>query len=200
MLIRHCALCGREIKPSLPYSPTYVYYQKKWYCTDCFTTITTPRVLKNDWFEKTKIFVTQEVSKDNLYNYFIKHYHLSYVPQYIFKRLDEIYKGTYKGLAQPIPPHELLDIIERKENTIDSWIRQKNIKNDTSKITAALTIACNSYKSYKEWQSRIRAEQEEAKEDARERQGHSYKLKGYVPPNEPEKENMFIDFDDEEEE
>lgn len=197
MLIRHCASCGREIQVSLPYSFQYVYYQKKWYCTDCFTARTTPRILNGDWFNKTKSFVLQEVSKDDLYNYFIKHYKMCSVPKYIFKRLDEIYNGTYKGLAQPIPPHELLDIIERKENKIDAWIRQKNITNDVSKISAALTIACGSYKSYKEWQAKIKAEQEEARQDKKERQGYSYKLKGYTPPRDSEHEPIIIDDEEE---
>lgn len=196
MLIRHCAICGREIQVSLPYSNNYVHYQNKWLCTDCFTATTTPRVLKNDWFKKTKAYVVQEVSKDRLYNYFIKHYNLSSVPSYVFKRLDAIYKGTDKGLAQPIPPNELLDIIERKENYIDSCLRKKGITG-IPMINYALTVACGSYKSYKEWRASLLAEQEIARQQAEDRQGYSYTLKGYVPPSQPEKENTFIDLDEE---
>ena len=195
MLVRHCANCGGEIKLSLPYSSNYVYYRNKWYCLGCFTAMTTPRILKNDWFSKTKNFVIQEVSKDDLYNYFINHYHVCNVPPYIFKKLDQIYKGTLKGLAQPIPPHELLDIIERKEDLIDSWIRKKGVNNDVSKINAALTIACGSYGSYKEWQARVKAEQEDATMDIEERKSYSYKLRGYVPPSESEHEAIIIDDD-----
>ena len=197
MLIRHCANCGEEIKVSLPYSSKYVYYQKKWYCTDCFTAMTTPRILKNNWFEKTKEYVLQEVSKDNLFKYFVKHYNLSSIPPYIFKRLDAIYKGTDKGLAQPIPPNELFDIITRRESYIDFCIRKKEITG-AARINYALSVACGEYKSYKEWQSSLKAEQEQAKQEAEERQGYHYKLRGYVPPSEPEADNMFISLYDDE--
>lgn len=191
MLIRHCAKCRREIEVSLPYSFNYVYYQKKWYCTDCFTAITTPRVLKNNWFDKTKEYVLQEVSKDNIDKLFKSHYDVSLIPKYIYIKLDQIYKGVYKGLAQPIPPHELFDILERKMEYLDKNAIKKNLSG-ISRIDYDLAVAIGSYKSYKEWQASIKAEQEQAKQEAEERQGHHYKLRGYVPPSEPEADNMFI--------
>ena len=36
-------------------------------------------------------------------------YRVSCVNSFTFKKLDEIYNGTYKGLAYPISPEELLD-------------------------------------------------------------------------------------------
>lgn len=197
MLIRHCTKCGREIEVSLPYSPTYVYYQKKWYCTDCFTATTTPRVLKNNWFDKTKEYVLQEISKDNIDKLFKSHYDVSLIPKFIYIKLDQIYKGTYKGLAQPIPPHELLDILERKMEYLDKNAIKKNLSG-ISRINYDLAVAIGSYKSYKEWQASLKAEQEQARQEAEERQGYHYKLRGYVPPSEPEADNMFISLYDDE--
>ena len=200
MLVKHCALCGREIQVSLPYSSDYVYYkpQRKWYHADCFTVVTTPRVLKGDWFAKTKEYVLQEVSKDDLYNYFVSHYQASNVPKRVFIRLDSIYKGTAKGLAQPIPPHELLDMLERKESYIDKQFIKKNITDSTTKINYALTTVCGSYNSYKEWKAGLEAERIASEHSAKDRQGYSYKLRGYTPPSQPEPENNFIDLDEEE--
>lgn len=195
MLLRRCAVCGGEIRVDLPYKPSYVYYRKKWYCSECFAATTTPRVLNSNWFAKTRTFVLQEVSKDNLYHYFINHYNLSSIPPFIFKRLDAIYNGTYKGLAQPIPPNELLDIIQRKEDYIDRCLARKNIVG-TPSISYALTVACGEYKSYKEWQSSLKAQQEQAKQEAQDRQGYSYTLKGYSV--QPSADNNFIDLDEEE--
>lgn len=196
MLIRRCSKCGREIQISLPYSSTYVYYQRKWLCADCFTAITTPRVLKNDWFNKTKEFVLQEVSKDNIDHLFKTHYKLNLIPKYIYIKLDSIYKGSFKGIAQPIPPHELLDILERKMEYLDKNAANKNLSG-IPRVNYDLAVAVGSYNSYKEWIASLKAEQEVAKQEAEDRQGYSYKLKGYVPPNKPEKENMFIDLDEE---
>ena len=199
MLIRRCALCGREIQVSLPYSPTYVFYapKRKWYHSDCFTAITTPRILKNDWFNKTKAYVIQEVSKDNIDKLFKNHYNLSLVPQYIYIELDSIYKGTLKGIAQPIPPHELLDILERKQSYIDKCLLKKNISG-VQAVNYALAVAVGSYKSYKEWMAQCAAEREQTKKIAQEHKGKDISLKGYVPPDDPEPENSFVDFDEDE--
>ena len=198
MLIRKCAFCNGEIQVDLPYSKKYVYYKpkNKWYHADCFTAVTTPRILNGDWFHKTELCVKQEVPKDNIDKLFKKHYGVSYIPKYIYIKLDSIYKGTLKGLAQPIPPIELLDILERKQDYIDKCLSSKGIT-DVPAINYALAVAIGSYKSYKEWLAKCAAEQEIAKQEAENRQGYSYKLKGYVPPNEPEKENTFIDLDEE---
>ena len=162
MLIRKCAKCGREIQVSLPYSFKYVYYKNKWYCTDCFTAITTPRILKNGWFDKTSAYVLQEVSKDDIDRYFKHHYNLSCVPSYIYIKLDSIYKGKYKGLACPIPPDELLDILLRKQNYIDGCLNYKSI-DGVGKINYALAVAVGSYDSYKRWKEKNKAEQEKLK-------------------------------------
>ena len=197
MLIRHCALCNKEIQVSLPYDNSYVYYKtkRKWYHADCFTAIATDRILNGGWFGKTKDFVLQEVSKDNIVKLFNKHYNVN-VPQSVFVKLDSIYKGTYKGIAQPIPPHELLDILERKMDYLDRNAIKKNLEG-ISRVNYDLGVAVGSYQSYKEWRAGLEAEKALAEQEARSRQSYSYKLKGYVPPNESEKENMFI-FDDEE--
>ena len=198
MLVRKCALCGREIEVSLPYDNSYVYYgtKQKWYCTDCFTAMTTPRILKNDWFAKTKAYVTQEVSKDNIDRLFKRQFGLVYVPKYIYIKLQSIYDGTFKGLTQPIPPNELLDILERKQAYIDKRISENGISEDISKINYALAVAAGSYKSYKEWLSRCAAEKELAKQTAQKRKDRDIALKGYVPPDEPEREAIIIEDDD----
>lgn len=189
-------MCGERIEVTLPYDYSYVHYRNAWYHTDCFTASTTPRVLKNDWFSKTKDYVQREVSKDNIDRLFKKHYNVSLIPQYIYIKLDSIYKGTFKGLAQPIPPHELLDILERKMDYLDKNATRKNLSG-ISRINYDLAVACGSYKSYKEWQASLQAEQEQAKQEAEERKGYSYKLRGYVPSEESEKEDTFIDLDEE---
>lgn len=197
MLIRRCANCGREIQVSLPYSNQYVYYQKKWYCTDCFAVITTPRVLKNGWFEKTKAFVTEAVSKDNIDRLFKKHYDVSLIPQYIYVKLDSIYKGTYKGQAEPISPDELLDILERKMDYLDKNAAKKNLSG-VSRINYDLAVAIGSYKSYKEWKTSMLAEQEQAKQVTKDDQAFRYLLNRHVPVSQVVEENNFIDFDEEE--
>lgn len=162
MLTRKCALCGETIELSLPYYGKYVYYKtkSKWYHLDCFTVATTPRINIKDWLDKTEAIVRTEVSKDKIYLLFTKHYNISYISSGIFKKLDEIYKGTYKGLAQPISPEELYDILVRKDKYIQSMFIKRGVE-DTGKIHYALAVAMSSYKEYKERMDRIKAEQDE---------------------------------------
>ena len=197
MITRYCAFCGKEIQVSIPYNAKYVRYQNKWYCADCFTTITTPRVLSHGWFDKTKDYVVREVSKDDIDKLFKKHYGIDFIPSYIYVKLEAIYKGEYKGLAQPIPPHELLDILRRKMDYLDSNALRKGLTG-IPRINYDLAVAMGSYKSYKEWQASVLAEQEEAKRQAEDRQGYSYKLKGYSVQPEPDQDNNFIDLDEDE--
>lgn len=162
MLTRKCALCGETIELSLPYSRKYIYYatKKKWYHLDCFTAVTTPRVGVNSWIDKTEAVVRTEVPKDKIYLLFTKHYNVSYISSGIFKKLDEIYKGTYKGLAQPISPEELYDILVRKDKYIQSMFIKRGVE-DVGKIHYALAVAMGFYKDYKEWIDKVKAEQEE---------------------------------------
>jgi hypothetical protein len=199
MLIRHCALCNKEIQVSLPYDNSYVYYKtkRKWYHADCFTAIATDRIINGGWFGKTKDFVLQEVSKDNLYRFFVKHYQADYIPPNVWKRINGIYNGTEKGLAQPIPPHELLDIIERKESYLDKQFVRKGITDSTQKINYALTTACGSYKSYKEWRAGLEAEQAAAVQAEADRQySAAFTRMTKHHPTESAKEDMFIDLED----
>ena len=159
--------------------------------------VTTGSVLKGDWFGKTKDFVLQEVSKDDLYRFFVKHYQADYIPPNVWKRINGIYNGTERGLAQPIPPHELLDIIERKESYLDKQFIRKGITDSTQKINYALTTACGSYKSYKEWKAGLEAEQAAVAQAEADRQySAAFTRMTKHHPAESAKEDMFIDLED----
>ena len=153
--------------------------------------------MKNGWFEKTKAFVTEAVSKDNIDRLFKKHYDVSLIPQYIYVKLDSIYKGTYKGQAEPISPAELLDILERKMDYLDRNAAKKNLSG-VSRINYDLAVAIGSYKSYKEWKTSMLAEQEQAKQVTKDDQAFRYLLNRHAPVSQVVEENNFIDFDEEE--
>ena len=196
MLTRKCARCGETIELHLPYSKSYVYYKTKgkWYHLDCFVDSTSSRVNIKEWVDKTEAFVLSEVSKDKICQLFFHHYDVSSIPVYIFKKLNEIYNGTYKGLAQPIPPHELYDILIRKIDYLDRNAVQKNL-DGVSRINYDLAVAMGSYKSYKEWLTKVKAEQvttQEAKRNAA--YSELSKPRGYVQPDEPREE--LIDYEE----
>lgn len=183
MLVRKCARCGREIEVSLPYSKKYIYYKAKgkWFHYDCFVESTSSRVNIKNWIDKTSDFVLSEVSKDDMYQFFFKHYDVCSIPIRIYKKFDQIYKGTYKGLAQPIPPNELFDIIKQKDDYLFQQFRLKGIDGER-RIDYALAVAISSYKSYKAWRTKIESEQAEITEHKKqaEENPNKYKLWGNV--------------------
>lgn len=188
MLTRICGLCGEQIELSLPYSKKYVFYgtKNKWYHLDCLTAIVTPRTNIGDWIDKTESRVLRLVSMDNVCQLFYKHYNMDYISTRLFKKLDQIYDGTYKGLAQPIPPHELYDILRRKMKYLDSNATYKGLKGE-QRVNYDLAVAMGSYSSYKAWLASIKAEQEQQEELQKQSNADPdrYKLRGYVPPSEP---------------
>lgn len=195
MLTRKCAVCGEKIEVSLPYSKQYVYRKPKWYHLNCFTAVTTPRTHVGDWIKKTSDFVRSEVSKDNICQLFYKHYNITCISSRLFKKLDQIYNGTYKGLAQPIPPHELYDILVRKMDYLDKNAHYKGLDGE-QRANYDLAVAMNSYGSYKSWLTKIEAQQAENDEELKRRQQNPdlYKLRGYVPSQKPKED--IIDFNE----
>lgn len=197
MLTRKCAYCGEKITLSLPYSEQYIQYQSKWYHIDCFKTLLSSksRIDISYWINKTRNIIVDSVSKDKIDTLFKTHYNVSVVPKYIYIKLDSIYKGTYRGLAQPIPPEELLDILLRKMEYLDKNAAQKKIEG-IKRINYDLVIAMSSYKSYKAWLTKIQSEQELKEEDVKRTAVFSemFKPKGYVQQEAPQEQ--LIDYEE----
>lgn len=188
-----CAACGREIEVSLPYSGQYIYYnpKKKWFHLNCFKQLSQgKRISVESWEDKTKDYVLCQVSKDRIDALIKKHYNTS-VPQYIYVRLDQIYKGTRKGLAQPIPPHELLDILLRKMHKLDMVAIKKQETDPYFKgikrFNYDLAVAVNSYQSYKEWLCKQQLEDETTAASVKEIQTYTAE---YIPPAQTTEENI----------
>ena len=101
-----------------------VYFEEKYYHKQCFVQMCNSRIgnkrfKKHNWQEvldnieslqqDAKERMKVAIDKDNVYRFILDNYRVSYVNSFTFKKLDEIYNGTYKGLAYPIGPEELLD-------------------------------------------------------------------------------------------
>ena len=101
-----------------------VYFEEKYYHKQCFVQMCNSRIgnkrfKKHNWQEvldnieslqqDAKERMKVAIDKDNVYRFILDNYRVSCVNSFTFKKLDEIYNGTYKGLAYPIGPEELLD-------------------------------------------------------------------------------------------
>ena len=77
------------------------------------------------------------------------------MPKAFFVRLDSVYKGTYRGLAQPIPPEHLLDMWQQKINYLDKVAEQNRKKgkevDGLSRLNYDLAILVSRYPAYLTW-------------------------------------------------
>lgn len=123
MITRKCAQCGVEMPLDKNNSAGIVLYKKKYYHRDCFVEMVQQKMdMKNakkaTWqkaLDSVEQFVAdatavirEAVAKDDLYCFIVERYNLSRVNDLFFKKLDDIYNGTYSGLVYPIGPEELL--------------------------------------------------------------------------------------------
>lgn len=87
------------------------------------------------------------------------------MPKAFFVRLDSVYKGTYRGLAQPIPPEHLLDMWQQKINYLDKVAEQNRKKgkevDGLSRLNYDLAILVARYPAYLTWlkKQQVAAEQ-----------------------------------------
>ena len=126
MLTKNCGYnsCGKNVVFDKDNTEGIVYFEEKYYHKQCFVQMCNSRIgnkrfKKHNWQEvldsieslqqDAKKRMKVAIDKDSVYRFILDNYRVSCVNSFTFKKLDEIYNGTYKGLAYPISPEELLD-------------------------------------------------------------------------------------------
>ena len=119
-----CNSCKENVIFDKDNAEGIVYFEEKYYHKQCFVQMCNSRIgnkrfKKHNWQEvldnieslqqDAKERMKVAIDKDNVYRFILDNYRVSCVNSFTFKKLDEIYNGTYKGLAYPIGPEELLD-------------------------------------------------------------------------------------------
>ena len=65
--------------------------------------------------------------KDQLYDFISDMYDISFFPTFFYIKMNEVYKGTYKGLKKSVPPEDLLDMWEQKKNyLLNVYVRERS--------------------------------------------------------------------------
>lgn len=121
---RKCAACGEIFIIDENNSDRAIQYKKKFYHFNCFNDMcdkrmTNPRKDISDNWAQLKSTINDLVNatteeqkvllyKDNLCQWIFKQYRLSFLSTRMYMKLDDIYNGTFKGLAYAIGPKELL--------------------------------------------------------------------------------------------
>lgn len=178
MITYKCFICKKEhIVP--PYSGTFVFYQNKPFCVDCLIDKRTNKRTKVDkWLplvddinSKINVFkketenrIHDRVTLDKICEHIDTYYSPSFIPKHFFTKLACIFDGNYKGLRQPIPPDDLLNMWQQKQNWLDKTALKKwgsNQPEPIGRINYDLAILLGKYSSYLEWKAQKEAERAE---------------------------------------
>lgn len=95
---------------------------------------------------------------DRLINYFTDTYGISNYPQFFYRKLAEINRGTFKGLKVGIPYNDLLDMFKIKQVNLNN-IYARNIRigkeiDGLGRINYDLAIIINKYDEYVKWKNK----------------------------------------------
>lgn len=121
---------------------------------------------------------------------------VSLIPKSFYIKLDSVYKGTYKGLTQPVPPEDLFDMWTQKIDFLDktnAWNAQhgKDIEG-VARLNYDLAVILAKYDSYLKWKQKaalLEQKAEEAQVDSIDYE-KIYSSSGQKSPNptDPEKD------------
>ena len=122
----------------------------------------------------TKVIETvKESARNQLFDYIVDMYELSFVTKSFYTRLSNVFNGTYKGLSRPVPPEDLLDMWKQKREFLlrkaeEQRRRDKDISG-IGRVWYDLSILLSKYDSYLAWKEQQKlalADIEEKKKDS----------------------------------
>lgn len=93
------------------------------------------------------------VVKNHLYKYLYDSYSIVLLPNYIFVKLEEIFKGEYKNMSKKIPPEDILEMFERQQKFLDG-IYHKESLNGVQRINYDLAVLIAKYPKFLDWKAR----------------------------------------------
>ena len=125
-----CAYCKEVIALDLDKVQEIVKYDNSYYHKECFRKMCEAKLLSkntkhdkwlsalskiDEYNQKARLLLEPRLLEDKVYRFILDNYnYIGSVPAYVFTKLKSIYKGTYRGLAKPIPPSDLLDMWKRQ--------------------------------------------------------------------------------------
>lgn len=120
---RKCTICGGTVLIDKDNSNRAIQYKKKFYHFDCFDDMCDQKIankrkdVSSAWTEvkasidelvaETTKEQKLQVAKDELGKWLLAQYDISLLSARTYMKLNDIYNGTFKGLAYPIGPVEL---------------------------------------------------------------------------------------------
>jgi hypothetical protein len=163
-------ICGQCHDKVILEQNDFIYFKEKYYHPNCFITqllskkrnpptveIATELANQLKYESANNPIIIDIIDKSHLYQYLQKTYSAVYMPKFIYQKFSDIFNGTYKNImnGQGIPPCDLLDMWERKQNFLNktrAWNESKGKVMETLQlIQYDLAIIMSKYDSYLKW-------------------------------------------------
>jgi hypothetical protein len=180
---RMCAICGDTIVIDKDNSNKAIQYKKKFYHFDCFDNMCDQKIaskrkdVSSTWTEikanidglvaETTKEQRLQVAKDELSKWLLVHYDISFLSARLFMKLNDIYNGTFKGLAYPIGPIELLEEWQYYWDELCAIRRNKGIVGEGA-INYDLTVILSRNAEYRKIKEKERVAREVREQQKRE--------------------------------
>lgn len=168
---RKCDCCKENICISKDTVDDAIFYDKKSYHRKCFIDICNKRakmkrvVVAEKWQwalkniekiqNKSNLHYQDAIYKEEINQFILDEYDLTIIPSSVWKKLNNIYMGTWKGMSVGISPEELIDMWKRKIGYLNKVANQKITKgtqvSSDQRINYDLSILINKYDGYKKW-------------------------------------------------
>lgn len=102
------------------------------------------------------------IIKNNLYLWLMKEYDVVMLSNHIYTKFEQIFTGTFKNMAYPIPPEHLLDMWQRQIHVLKKMYHNPPIEG-VNRINYDASVLISKYPSYLNWlsKSKIEAKQTE---------------------------------------
>lgn len=180
---RKCTICGGTVLIDKDNSNRAIQYKKKFYHFDCFDSMCDKKIANkrkdvssawtdikaaiNKLVEDTTEEQRIQVAKDELGRWMIAQYDISLLSARTYMKLNDIYNGTFKGLAYPIGPVELFEEWQYYWNELCSIRRNKAITGEAA-INYDLAILLSRNADYRKAKEKEKIAQEIRRQQKKE--------------------------------
>lgn len=180
---RVCTICGNTVHIDINNSSKAIRYKNKYYHFDCFSALCDQRIANrrqnisslwssvkstiDELIATTTEEHRQQLAKDELNKWLLSHYDVSFLNTRIYIKLSDVYTGTFKGLAYPISPMELLEEWQYYWNDLCEINKNKNIIGEPA-IDYDLAILLSKNAEYRRAKEKEKIAQEILKQQAEE--------------------------------
>ena len=180
---RKCTICGCTVLIDKDNSNRAIQYKKKFYHFDCFNDMCDQKIankrkdVSSAWTEvkasidelvaETTKEQRLQVAKDELSKWLLVQYDISLLSARTYMKLNDIYNGTFKGLAYPIGPVELSEEWQYYWSELCAIRRNKGIVGEGA-INYDLTVLLSrnaEYRKIKEKERVAKAVREQQKRE-----------------------------------